>query len=99
MIKFSFLEKLPIRNFLSEKGITLLKFIEDNPQLYCSKLVIEVEKDGLMNRSSLFRYLKCFTEYSLIEKSERKKAENGYINYKLSKRGYETLKLFLKHFK
>ena len=96
--KFLFDDRLPISNFLNEKGITLLKFINEHPQFLCKNLIEEISKMSLMKRSSVFRYIKCFLRYGLIEKSDRKRKGDGYIKYKLSDKGIKILKFFLKNF-
>lgn len=98
MIIFSFDDDLPIKNFLNEKGIRLLKIINEEPQLICNNLVGFIEKMPLMMRSSVFRYIKCFLRYDLIEKSDRTRKKNGYVKYSLSDKGKETLKFFLTNF-
>ncbi len=97
-LTFRFDNRLPIINFLNEKGITLLKFINEQPQLLCKNLIEEISKMSIMKRSSVFRYIKCFLRYDLIDKSDRKRKEDGYIKYKISDKGIKALKFLLKNF-
>ncbi len=88
------IKQLPVQNFLNPKGIKLLEIINKNQERSCNDLIRTIEDQGLMKKSSIFRYIKCFLKFELLEKSDRKKKENGFINYKLSEEGIKTLNFF-----
>ena len=87
-----------MRNFLNESGISLIMHINDNAHLTVENLIKSAKKALMIKRSAFFRYTFCFIEYGLINRTERRKKNGGFIKYFLTEKGLMTIQFFLENF-
>lgn len=95
MEEIYFHENLPLKNFLNRKGITILNILDVENQIFIQNLVEEIERNNLMVRSTIFRYIKCFLEYDLVVKERRRIRNGNLVSYRLSDKGRTILEIFI----
>lgn len=100
MKRFEFNKPTLIKNFLTDKALTILRAINNTPNSFSKDIMIMIAESGIKcKKSQFYRYIDSLQKYNLIKVKSWIKDNNssGYL-YQITEDGTSLLKILSKLF-